>query len=130
MDMLNGERVTHQGVDQHETSLDPAASTRSRRSEGRHLLAEGVEGSKVVYRDCQDFLRQRRENPIHISSKVNDPRVSEKFGPLPCPKPIANLGNERHVLKEYEGTGDLGAFRQARPRSQYGESKEKSHTLD
>ena len=27
MDIPNGERVTHQGVNQHETSLDPAAST-------------------------------------------------------------------------------------------------------
>ena len=83
-----------------------------------------------MYSDCRDFLRQRRENQIHISSKVNDPRVSERFGPLPCPTPIANLRNERHVLAAYEGTGDSGTFRQAHPGSQYSESKEKSHALD
>ncbi|KAM1268488.1 hypothetical protein ACFX10_000796 [Malus domestica] len=37
------ERANHQNIDQHETSLNPAASTRSRRSGGRHLLTEGVE---------------------------------------------------------------------------------------
>ncbi|KAM2749495.1 hypothetical protein EV2_028385 [Malus domestica] len=31
----------------------------SRRSGGRHFLAEGLEGLKVVYRDCRDFLKQR-----------------------------------------------------------------------
>ncbi|KAM2054674.1 hypothetical protein EV2_004355 [Malus domestica] len=55
------ERANHQNIDQHETSLNPAASTRSRRSRGRRLLAEGLEGSKTVYRDCQDFLKQRRD---------------------------------------------------------------------
>ena len=75
-------RATHRNGDQHETSLNPAASTRSRRSGGRHLLAEGLEGSKAVYRDCRDFLKQRRENPLHICSKINDPRVSERLGPL------------------------------------------------
>ncbi|KAM2977172.1 hypothetical protein FF2_014143 [Malus domestica] len=33
------ERANHQNIDQHKTSLYPAASTRSRRSEGRHLIA-------------------------------------------------------------------------------------------
>ncbi|KAM1234961.1 hypothetical protein ACFX2J_004485 [Malus domestica] len=37
------ERATHRNGDQHETSLNPATSTRSRRSGGRHLLIEGVE---------------------------------------------------------------------------------------
>ena len=118
----DGERTTHQGADQHETSLNPAASTRSRRSGGRHLLAEGAEGSKAVYRDCRDFLKQRREDPIHISSKINDPRVSERLGPLPYPKSATNLGKERQVLEEYEGVGDSELFRQARPGSQYGSS--------
>ncbi|KAM1441367.1 hypothetical protein ACFXTO_009490 [Malus domestica] len=52
MGILDDERANHQNIDQHETSLNPAASTRSRRSGGRHLLAEGLEGSKAVYRDC------------------------------------------------------------------------------
>ncbi|KAM1456279.1 hypothetical protein ACFXTO_005543 [Malus domestica] len=34
------ERATHRNGDQHETSLNPAASTRSRRSGGRNLLTE------------------------------------------------------------------------------------------
>ncbi|KAM2156788.1 hypothetical protein ACFX1R_042435 [Malus domestica] len=61
MDIPNEERVTHQC----ETFLNPASSTRSRKSGGRHLLAnealpsEGVEGSKAIYYDCRDFLRQR-----------------------------------------------------------------------
>ncbi|KAM1352439.1 hypothetical protein EV1_031847 [Malus domestica] len=46
------ERDTHRNDDQHETSLNPAASTRSKRSGGRHLLTEGVEGSKAIFRDC------------------------------------------------------------------------------
>ncbi|KAM2901599.1 hypothetical protein FF1_007570 [Malus domestica] len=83
MGIPNEERANHQNIDQHETSLNPAASTRSKRSGGRHLIAEGLEGSKVVYRDCRDFLKQRRENPLHICSKINDPRVSERLGPLP-----------------------------------------------
>ncbi|KAM2817752.1 hypothetical protein COP1_041829 [Malus domestica] len=37
------ERVNHQNIDQHETSINPDASTRSRRSGGRHLIAEGLE---------------------------------------------------------------------------------------
>ncbi|KAM2747367.1 hypothetical protein PS2_022845 [Malus domestica] len=53
------EQANHQNIDQHETSLNPAAATRSRRSGGRHLIAEGLEGSKAVYHDCQDFLKQR-----------------------------------------------------------------------
>ncbi|KAM2620703.1 hypothetical protein TB2_025563 [Malus domestica] len=100
------ERANHQNIDQHKTSLNLAVSTRSKRSGGRHLIAERLEGSKAVYRDCRDFLKQRRENPLHISSKINDPRVSERLGPLPRPRPAANLGNERHVPKEHEGTGD------------------------
>ncbi|KAM1185596.1 hypothetical protein ACFX13_015123 [Malus domestica] len=83
------------------------SSTRSRRSGGRHLIAEGLEGSKAVYRDCRDFLKQRRENPIHICSKINYPRVSERLGPLPRPRPAANLGKERQVPEEHEGDGDL-----------------------
>ncbi|KAM1216403.1 hypothetical protein EV1_012757 [Malus domestica] len=123
------ERANHQNIDQHETSLNPAASTRSRRSGGKHLLAEGLEGSKTVYRDCRDFLKKCRENPIHICSKINDPRVSKRLGPLPRPRPAANLGREQHVLEEHEDTGDSEVFRQTRPRSQYGKSKEKSHVL-
>ncbi|KAM1556726.1 hypothetical protein ACFX10_040225 [Malus domestica] len=67
IDIPNRERATHRCDNQHETSLNPVASTRSRRSGGRHLLAEGAEGSKTVYRDCWNFLKQRRENSIHIS---------------------------------------------------------------
>ncbi|KAM2156732.1 hypothetical protein ACFX1R_042384 [Malus domestica] len=83
MGILDEERANHQNIDQHETSLNPAALTRNRRSGGRHLLAEGLEGSIAVYRDCRDFLKQRRENPLHICSKINDPRVPERLGPLP-----------------------------------------------
>ncbi|KAM2202441.1 hypothetical protein ACFX1R_002154 [Malus domestica] len=129
MDIPDEERANHQNIDQHETSLNPAASTQSRRSGGRHLLAEGLEQSKAIYRDCRDFLKQRRENPLHICSKINDPRVNERLSPLLRPKPAANLGKERHVLEEHEGTGDSKVFRQTRLRSQYGESKEKSHAL-
>ncbi|KAM2866676.1 hypothetical protein COP2_022678 [Malus domestica] len=129
MGILDEERANHQNIDQHETSFNPAASTQSRRSGGRHLLAEGLKGSKAVYCDCQDFLKQRRENPLHICSKINDPRVSERLGSLPRPRPAANLGKERHVLEEHKGTGDSEVFRQTRPRSQYGESKEKSHAF-
>ncbi|KAM1611166.1 hypothetical protein ACFXTN_021489 [Malus domestica] len=123
------EEANHQNIDQHETSLDPAASTQSRISGGKHFLAEGLEGLKAVYRDCRDFLKQRRENPLHICSKINDPRVSERLGPLPQPRPAANLGKERHVLEKHEGTRDSEVFRQTRLKSQYGESKEKSHAF-
>ncbi|KAM1039858.1 hypothetical protein ACFX2C_029207 [Malus domestica] len=129
MGIPDEERANHQNIDQHETSLNPAASTRSRRSGGKHLLAEGLEGSKAVYRDCRDFLKQRRENPFHICSKINDPMVSERLGPLPRPRHAANLGKERHVLEEHEGTWDSEVFRQTRSRSQYYESKEKSTPL-
>ncbi|KAM2531768.1 hypothetical protein PS1_000464 [Malus domestica] len=44
MGIPDEERANHQNIDQHETSLNPAASTRSRRSGGRHLLAERLEG--------------------------------------------------------------------------------------
>ncbi|KAM1878647.1 hypothetical protein ACFX14_040616 [Malus domestica] len=108
MGIPDEEQANHQNIDQHETSLNPAASTRSRRSGGRHLLAEGLKGSKVVYRDCQDFLKQRRENPLHICSKINDPRVSKTLGPLPRPRPAANLGKE--LLEEHKGTGDSEVF--------------------
>ncbi|KAM1282621.1 hypothetical protein ACFX2H_022958 [Malus domestica] len=111
MDIPDEERANHQNIDQHETSLNPAASTRSRRSGGRHLLAERLEGSKAVYRDCQDFLKQRRENPFHISSKINDPRVSERLGPLPHPRPVTNLGKGQQVLEKHEGIGDSEMFR-------------------
>ncbi|KAM2783380.1 hypothetical protein COP1_012866 [Malus domestica] len=70
MGIPDKERANHQNIDQHETSLNPTASTRSRRSGGRHPIAEGL-------------------------------------GPLPQPRPAANLGNERHVLEEHEGDGDL-----------------------
>ncbi|KAM1371605.1 hypothetical protein ACFX2I_041806 [Malus domestica] len=129
MDIPDEERANHQNIDQHETSLNPDASTRSRRSGGRHLLAEGLEGSKAVYRDCRDFLKQRRENSLHICSKINDPRVSERLGPLPRLRPAANTGNERQVPEEHEGTWDSEVFRQTYPRSQYGESKKKPHAL-
>ncbi|KAM1277555.1 hypothetical protein ACFX2J_029687 [Malus domestica] len=66
MGIPDDERANHQNIDQYETSLNSDASTRSRRSGGRHLLAEGLEGSKVVYRDCRDFLKQRRESPPHM----------------------------------------------------------------
>ncbi|KAM1329349.1 hypothetical protein ACFX2F_013528 [Malus domestica] len=77
------------------------------RSGGRHLFAEGAEGSKAVFRDCRDFLKQRRENSIHISSKINDPRISERLGPLPRPEPATNLGKGQQVLERHEGDGDL-----------------------
>ncbi|KAM1891938.1 hypothetical protein ACFX14_035161 [Malus domestica] len=112
MGILVEERATHQNGDQHETSLNPAASTRSRRSGGRHILTEGVERSKVVFRDCRDFLKQRRDNPIHVSSKINDPRVSERLDPLPCPRPATNLGKGQQVLEKHEGRGDSEMFRQ------------------
>ncbi|KAM1942732.1 hypothetical protein ACFX15_011168 [Malus domestica] len=129
-DIPDRDRATHQCDNQHETSLNQAASTRSRRSRGKHLLTEGVEGSKAVYRDCRDFLKQRRENPIHISSKINDPRVSERLGPLPRPRPAVNLGNGQQVPEEHEGTGDSEMFRHTHSRSQCDESKEKSCYLD
>ncbi|KAM1294462.1 hypothetical protein ACFX2H_014377 [Malus domestica] len=129
MGILDEERANHQNIDQHETSLNPAVSTRNRRSGGRHLLAEGLEELKAVYLDCRDFLKQRRENPLHICSKINDLRVSERLGPLPRLRPAANLGKERHVLEEHGGTRDFEVFRQTRLGSQYGESKEKSHAL-
>ncbi|KAM2274267.1 hypothetical protein ACFX1S_044097 [Malus domestica] len=83
MGIPDEERANHQNINQHVTSLNPDASTRSRRSGGRHLIAEGLEGSKAVYCDYRDFLKQRRENPLHIRSKINEPRVSERLGPLP-----------------------------------------------
>ncbi|KAM2392300.1 hypothetical protein ACFX1X_035803 [Malus domestica] len=64
MGIPDEEQANHQNIDQHETSLNPAASTRSRKSGGRHLLAEGLEGSKAIYLDYRDFLKQRRENPL------------------------------------------------------------------
>ncbi|KAM1126126.1 hypothetical protein ACFX2B_040843 [Malus domestica] len=76
MGIPDEERANHQNIDQDETSLNPDASTRSIRSGGRHLLTEGLEGSKTVYHDCRDFLKQCGENPLHICSKINDPRVS------------------------------------------------------
>ncbi|KAM1242755.1 hypothetical protein ACFX2G_035074 [Malus domestica] len=53
------ERATNRNGDQHETSFNPSASTRSKRSGGRHLLTKGVEGSKAIFYDCRDFLKQR-----------------------------------------------------------------------
>ncbi|KAM1696384.1 hypothetical protein ACFXTN_027921 [Malus domestica] len=43
MGILAEERANHQNINQHETSINPDASTRSRRSGGRHLFAEGLE---------------------------------------------------------------------------------------
>ncbi|KAM1902336.1 hypothetical protein EV1_030869 [Malus domestica] len=43
MGIPDEERANHQNIDQHETSLNPAASTRSRRSGGKQLIAEGLE---------------------------------------------------------------------------------------
>ncbi|KAM1149833.1 hypothetical protein ACFX11_030324 [Malus domestica] len=95
MGIPDEERVNHQNIDQHKTSLNPDALIRSRRSGGRHLVTKRLEGSKAVYRDCLDFLKQHRENPLHICSKINDPRVSKRLGPLPRPRPATNLGKER-----------------------------------
>ncbi|KAM1513411.1 hypothetical protein ACFX1Z_024841 [Malus domestica] len=53
--------------------------------------------------------------------------VSERLGPLPRPRPVANLGKERQVPEGHEGAGDSEVFRQTRSRSQYGESKKKPH---
>ncbi|KAM1146968.1 hypothetical protein ACFX19_039436 [Malus domestica] len=130
IDIPDREQITPRLDNQHEASLNPVASTRTMRSGGRHLFAEGAEGSKAVFRDCRDFLKQRRENSIHISSKINDPRISERLGPLPRPKPATNLGNGQQVLERHEGTGDSEVFRQTYPGSQYSESREKSHALD
>ncbi|KAM2541971.1 hypothetical protein TB2_021470 [Malus domestica] len=130
MGILDEERANHQNIDRYETSLNPAASTRSMRSGGRHLLTEGVEGSKAVFHNCRDFLKQCRDNPIHVSSKINDPRVSERLGPLPCPRSATNLGKRQQVLEKHEGIGDLEMFRQTYLGSQYDEFREKSHALD
>ncbi|KAM2523788.1 hypothetical protein EV2_031274 [Malus domestica] len=43
MGIPDEKRVNHQNIDQHETSLNPDASTQSRRSGGRHLITEGLE---------------------------------------------------------------------------------------
>ncbi|KAM1644911.1 hypothetical protein ACFXTN_006140 [Malus domestica] len=51
MGIPDEERATYRNVDQHEISLNPANSTRSRKSGGRHLLAEEMERSRVVYCD-------------------------------------------------------------------------------
>ncbi|KAM1736391.1 hypothetical protein ACFX12_014748 [Malus domestica] len=75
-------------------------------------------------------VKQRRDNPIHVSSKINDPRVFERLGPLSCPRPATNLGKGKQVLKEHEGIGDSEMFRQTYLGSQYSESREKSHALD
>ncbi|KAM1543933.1 hypothetical protein PS2_013194 [Malus domestica] len=128
MGIPDEEQANHQNIDQHETSLNPAASTRSRRSGGRNLLTEGVEGSKAVFCDCRDFLKQRRDNPIHVNSKINDPRVSERLSPLPCPRPATNLRKGQQVLEKHEGIGNSEMFRQTYLGSQYG-AKEKSHAL-
>ncbi|KAM1063107.1 hypothetical protein ACFX2A_027906 [Malus domestica] len=103
------ERATHRNGDQHETLLNLAALTRSRRSGGRHLLIEGVEGSKVVFHDCRDFLKQCRDN-LNVSSKINDTRVSERLGPLPYPRPATNLGKGQQVLEKHEGIRDSEMF--------------------
>ncbi|KAM1047340.1 hypothetical protein ACFX2C_026703 [Malus domestica] len=81
------------------------------RSGGWHLFTEGVDGSKAVFHDCRDFLKQRRDNPIHVRSKINDPMVSERLGPLPCPRPTTNLGKGQQVLEKHKGIGDSEMFR-------------------
>ncbi|KAM1016047.1 hypothetical protein ACFX2A_046775 [Malus domestica] len=48
---------------------------------------------------------------------------------IPRPRPAVNLEKERQVPDEHEGTWDAEVFQQTRPRSQYGESKEKPHAL-
>ncbi|KAM1436057.1 hypothetical protein ACFX2I_043929 [Malus domestica] len=130
MGILDEKRANHQNIDQHETSLNPAASTRSKRSGGRHFLTEGVEGSKAVFRDCRDFLKQRRDNPIHVSSKINDPRVFERLGPLPCPRLATNMRKGQQVIEKHEGIKDSEMFRHTYLGSQYSKSREKSHALD
>ena len=65
-----------------------------------------------VIRNCRDFLKQRRYNLIHVSSKINDPRVSERLGPLPYPRPATNLGKGQQVLEKHKGIGDSEMFRQ------------------
>ncbi|KAM2322508.1 hypothetical protein ACFXTH_019171 [Malus domestica] len=130
MGIPDEERANHQNIDQHKTSLNLAASNQRRRNGGRHILTEGVEGSKAVFRDCRDFLKQRRDNPIHVNSKINDPRVFERLGPLLCPKPATNLRKGQQVLEKRKGIGDSEMFRQTYLGSQYDESKEKSHALD
>ncbi|KAM1801741.1 hypothetical protein ACFX11_033311 [Malus domestica] len=47
MGIPDEERANHQNIDQHEISLNLDASTRSRRSGGRHLIAEGLELSQL-----------------------------------------------------------------------------------
>ncbi|KAM1773419.1 hypothetical protein ACFX12_042923 [Malus domestica] len=122
----------HLGASQHgwSPSFDMCIPDEDKRSGRRHLLAEGLEGLKAVYRDCRYFLKQRQDNRIHVSSKINDPRVSERLGPFPCPRPVTNLGKGQQVLEKHEGIGDSEMFRQTYLGSQYGESREKSHALD
>ncbi|KAM2773105.1 hypothetical protein COP1_018158 [Malus domestica] len=79
------------------------------------FLQKGLEGSKAVYCDCRDFLKQRQENPLPICLKINDSKFSERLGPLPRPRPAANLGKERQVPNEHEGTGDSEVFPQTAP---------------
>ncbi|KAM2288676.1 hypothetical protein ACFXTI_029527 [Malus domestica] len=120
------ERATNRNGDQHETSLNLAALTRSRRSGGKHLFIKGVEGSKAVFRDCRDFLKQCQDNPIHVSSKINNPRVSEKLGPLSYPRSATNLGKGQQVLEKHEGIEDSEMLRQTYHGSQHDESR-KNH---
>ncbi|KAM2762353.1 hypothetical protein PS2_014083 [Malus domestica] len=110
MSIPNEERATHQNVNKHETSLNPATSTRSWKSGGRHIFTEGMERSRAVYRDCRDFLRQRLENSIHIGSRVKDPRVIKGISPLPQRRPTPNPRKEPHALEGQEGEGDSGDF--------------------
>ncbi|KAM1836451.1 hypothetical protein ACFX14_018375 [Malus domestica] len=63
-------------------------------------------------------------------SKINDPRVFERLGPLPCPRLATNLGKGQQVLEKHKGIGDSEMFRQTYLGSQYGESREKSHALN
>ncbi|KAM3007078.1 hypothetical protein FF2_031355 [Malus domestica] len=89
-------RATHRNGNQHETSLNPAISTRSRRSGGRHLLIEGMEGWKAIFHDCRDFLKQRRDNLFHVSLKINDQGSLKYSVPshVPGRLPIWGRGNK------------------------------------
>ncbi|KAM2871195.1 hypothetical protein FF1_018865 [Malus domestica] len=89
MGIPDEERANHQNIDQHETSLNPATSTRSRRNGGRHLLTEGLEGSKTVYSDCRDFLKQLERIPSTYARRsitqgfLKDSVPSHNLGQLP-----------------------------------------------
>ena len=84
--------------------------------EGGASLQKEWKDRRAVYRDCRDFLRQRRENPIHISSRIKDPKVIKGLSPLPQRRPASNPGKERQALEGQEGVGDSGDFQRTRLR--------------